>query len=382
MRKSMSYKKALESVVNLSEAEMDALVQELMEKLGKAKTKKKTSSFKGTRCDKLITKKASNRPNCPVCGAKADLGFIVKSGMHRGSQRYLCKCCKKKFVPTTNTAFARTRKSAETWRKFIEMTLSRKSLAECAEACDICIQTAFNWRHKIMNVFVVNQNATKMSGNVEADEMQLAISFKGNHVQGNFGNRKIVPGVINDMPREAFERGTDNKSRSSKDKACIFCMVQDGNKAFYAAVPGVGFMTEPMLNATVAKHINKENTLMLVDDYHVTRKYLEDNGYAHMILKSNVSDNPKGHKVEVKDGMHIQHANNMHSQIRRFLKPYYGVSSKYLAHYVAMFTWLKTINRTKHRQSIDEISISRAATSDCYIPASSFKNRPMIPTCA
>ena len=53
------------------------------------------------------------------------------------------------------------------------------------------------------------------------------------------------------MPRESYKRGSDNTSKSSKDKACVFCMVKNGNEGYYAVVPGIGFMDADKLDATL-----------------------------------------------------------------------------------------------------------------------------------
>lgn len=366
----------MEMVKGLSQSEQASLAEQIMAMMAE------TSAVKADACYELVAESNPGRPDCPHCGAKASLGHIVKHGTKAGAQRYLCNSCGKHFVPTTNTAFSRTRKSAETWRKYIQMTVSGASLRECMEECGLAYQTAFDWRHKILNVFAENQKATKMTGNVEVDEMLIPVSYKGNHVQGGFGMRKKEPGAINDMPRKSYRRGTDNISRSAKEKACVFCMVENGNKAFYAGVPGVGFMSENMLKATVERHVDKDTATMLADEYKVTKKFFEDNGYRHVILKSNTSDNPHDHKPEVKDGLHIQHVNAMHRHIRAFLKPYCGVSSKYLEHYMAMFVWLKSIQATKQRRSIEKVSVARASTPDCYITGNQLHSRPAVPACA
>lgn len=381
MRKSNDLARALEIIRALSQSERDVIVSEIVDGMG-GKMPVALQARDESHCETIVVEGHSHRPNCPHCGAKSELGYIVKDGRHHGAQRYKCKACGKKFVSTTNTAFARTRKSAEAWRKFIEMTICGKSIAACAEECNICIQTAFVWRHKVLNAFVANQKSTKMSGNVEVDEMLIPISYKGNHVQGGFGVRKNEASANNDMPRKAYKRGTDNKSMSSKDKACVFCMVQNGSKAFYAAVPGVGFMNDAMLDATVARHVDKDNAMILADNYKVSQRYFETNGYAHTILLSNTSDNPKDHKPEIKDGLHLQHVNAMHHHIRNFLKPYYGVSSKYLENYTALFAWLKNIKSTKQRNSVQRVSLNRAATHDCYITGREIHERSAVPQCA
>ena len=221
-----------------------------------------------------------------------------------------------------------------------------------------------------------------MTGTVEVDEMLIPISYKGNHMKGTFGKRERRRGEDNNLPRKSYHRGTDNKARSSKEKACVFCMVENGNKNFFAAVPGVGFMNDAMLNATVAKHVNKDNSMLLADDYKVTKLYLEKNGYKYMILHSNTSDNPAEHKPEVRDGFHLQHVNSMHQHIRNFLKPYYGVSTKYLSNYIALFVWLKSVGQMKTRKKADKISIARAASPDCYVTYKQLHSRPAVPQCA
>lgn len=89
---------------------------------------------------------------------------------------------------------------------------------------------------------------------------------------------------------------------------------------------------------------------MVDDSYKTTKRYLEENGYNHMILLSNVSDNPNDHKPEIKNGLHLQYVNSMHHHIRNFLKPYYGVSSKYLSNYISLFIWLKSIQSVRQKK--------------------------------
>lgn len=376
MQKNVDLGSLLDMVKALSEQQRNSLADRIMEMMSEPSVIKKGIG------KEIIEASNPGKPDCPHCAAKASLGHIVKRGIRNGNQRYYCKTCGRHFFSTTNTAFAHTRKDADTWRHFISMTISGKSLHECAEECNIAYQTAFTWRHKVLNAFAVNQESTKMTGNVEVDEMLIPISYKGNHIQGRFGKRERRPGEDNGLPRKSYHRGTDNKSRSSKDKACVFCMVENGNKNFFAAVPGVGFMTDAMLDATVAKHINKEKAMMLVDDYKVTKNYFEANGYKHMILLSNTSDNPKEHKPEVRDGLHMQHVNAMHRHIRNFLKPYYGVSSKYLSNYIALFVWLKSVGQMKNRKKADKISVARAASPDCYATYKQLSSRPAVPQCA
>ena len=385
MKTEMNVSSLLDMVKGLSKEEQSALAEHIMQMMSSSSVAKEAEQAHRDLCKDLGVTSAGEKPDCPHCAAKANLGHIVKKGRNKGAQRYYCKSCGRYFVPTTNTAFAFTRKDADTWRTFIQMTISGESLRSCEEACGISHLTAFNWRHKILNVFKVDQQNTKMTGMVEADEMLIPLSYKGNHVQGAFGERKKGPDVVNDMPREAYKRGTDNKSMSAKEKACVFCMVENGDKAFYAYAPGVGFMNETMLNATVAKHVDRSSALMLVDQYKITSNYLEKNHYEKLVLAANTSDNPHDHKPEIqgeKREKHMQHVNNMHHHLRDFLRSYCGVSSKYLSNYLALFVWLKNNGAMRQRKLVLQATERRAAQKDCYITGQQLHELPAVPMCA
>ena len=78
----------------------------------------------------------------------------------------------------------------------------------------------------------------------------------------------------------------------------------------------------------------------------------------------------------------MQHVNAMHRHIRRFLAQYCGVSSKYLENYISLFVWLKMAKSKKQTRRIKNVSVGRAAESDCYITRQTLKELPAIPCCA
>ena len=159
-------------------------------------------------------------------------------------------------------------------------------------------------------------------------------------------------------------------------------MVKDGNKGFYATVPGVGFMNPYMLDKTIAKHVDKDDTILIADQYKVTVNYLDSNDYKYIILASNTSPNISDHKAEVRDGHHLQHVNAMHMHLRKFLSKYCGVSTKYLENYISLYIWLKNVAAYRQKKHTKKISISRMATSDCYISRKGLEALPAVPKCA
>jgi len=374
----------LSQIQELNKKDQKELVDQILKMLAAPNSDKgyfkKSKSFN---CNKMIEEHVGKEIDCPRCNAEYKMGQIVKRGFNRGVQRFYCKKCGRFFFASTNTAFAGTRKDAETWKKFIWLTVTGNSLATCSVECGISYQTAFTWRHKILNAFNANQKNTKMTGVVEMDEMLVPISYKGNHVKGEFGVRYVADnGQNNGLPRKSYKRGTDNKSMSSKDKACVLCMIDSRTKTVYGSVPGVGFMLTNMLDATVAKHVDKEKATVIVDQYKITRNYLEKNGYKYMSLLSNVSDNYKEHKPEIRGEYHLQHVNAMHRHLRKFLAGYCGVSSKYLQQYVALYVWLKSFGSKTRKKRLESLSIARAASSDCYISGKAIKAFNAIPKCA
>ena len=367
-------------VKNLSLDEQKALVSKIVNQMNATEMQHSSARLS---CVAMVEKQSGTRPDCPHCRAKAQLGFILKAGFDKGVQRYRCKSCGKFFAATTNTAFARTRKGADVWEKFIHLTITGASIHKCAAECDIAYQTAFTWRHKVLNVFCTHLGNIELSGTVEMDEMFIPISYKGNRVKGCVGTRRTIDSEWKSpLPRKAYRRGSDNKSVSSKNRACVFCMVSNGNKGFYASVPGVGYMLPAMLDKTVSKHVNREKALLLVDNYKVTMNYLERNKYNFISLLSNTSDNVHDHKPEIRGKLHLQHVNAMHRHIRRFLAKYCGVSTKYLENYISLFVWLQTNKSLRQEKKVQKASISRASASDCYISWKELYDRPLVPVCA
>ena len=86
---------------------------------------------------------------CTKCGCK---GHIIKAGKRKsGLQRYRCKDCGKYFTSYNDTILSGTHKNIETWKKFMDCYNKGCILKECARECEIYINTAFMWRHKISN---------------------------------------------------------------------------------------------------------------------------------------------------------------------------------------------------------------------------------------
>ena len=121
--------------------------------------------------------------NCAYCKSL----HIVKFGISdKGEQRYLCKDCNKTFTAKTNTILYKSPYSEKVWRKYINCMMQGMSIRKSAKECGINADTAFKWRHKILDSLQSMHDEVKLDGVVEADETFFALSFKGNHKKSNF----------------------------------------------------------------------------------------------------------------------------------------------------------------------------------------------------
>ena len=72
----------------------------------------------------------------------------------------------------------------------------------------------------------------------------------------------------------------------------------------------------------------------------------------------------------------------MHRHIRQFLRPYFGVSTKYLENYISLFIWVKNATANKQNKKLQNMSLYRATASDCYITRKNIEALPAIPAVA
>ena len=129
--------------------------------------------------EEFVTKERfSNGRVCPLCGCI----HVVRNGHRKdGTQRYICNDCGKSFVIATNSIISGTRKDLAVWEKYIDCMMNGLSICKTAAACGIHRNTAFIWRHKILDALQNLADEVKLDGIIEADETFFAISYKGNH---------------------------------------------------------------------------------------------------------------------------------------------------------------------------------------------------------
>jgi hypothetical protein len=160
-------------------------------------------------------------------------------------------------------------------------------------------------------------------GIVECDDKQFKINKKG--------NRKL--------DRKAYKRHSDRKTKRgiSNDKLSVMVATdRKGNSIMKIAK--MGRIDSDSVKKTMGSFINPNN--ILCSDSHpsiilwVNNKELEH----HTFIAS---------KQHVKSKCyHVQHVNSLDNRYERWIKPFYGVATKYLLQYLNWFVFIQKVKKS------------------------------------
>ena len=202
--------------------------------------------------------------------------------------------------------------------------MSGLSVRKSAQICEINKDTAFIWRHKILDALQNMASDVKLDGIVEADETFFAISFKGNH-------KKSTSFV---MPRKAHKRGKQTHLRGlSHEKVCVPCAV-NRNGLSIAKITNLGKVGSKDIHNAFDNRISA-NSILCTDDTRAYNDFANTNSLELIKLKTGKS------KLGI---YHIQHINSYHSILKNWIRRFHGVATKYLNNYLI---WHNFVNYAK-----------------------------------
>ena len=291
---------------------------------------------------------------CPVCGC---IGHISRNGHRKdGKQRYICKDCGSSFVANTNSITAGTRKKLEIWKKYIGCMIQGLPVRKSAEICGIHRNTAFIWRHKILDALQNASKHEKLEGIVEADETFFPISYKGNYKKSSF----VIPRASRKRGKSIHKRGL------SRELVCVPCAI-DRSGHTVSKIATLGRVKTKDLHLLYDGKICESATLC-TDKMNSYVRFANSNKINLVQLKSGKS----------KKGIyHIQHINSYHSSLKRFVRAFNGVASKYLNNYLLWNSWL-TVKKGSIQHKTDSI-LKAALTARANVKCRSLSSRPVIP---
>lgn len=148
-------------------------IKQLFEKLDSKEQKKVIKELTKKQPVVINPMKSISVTKCPYC----DSSLFSKNG-HRGTmQRYKCKKCLKIFTGKTGTFIhgIKERKKFDSYLKI--MSEQYLPIKEMSKKIGISIQTAFDWRHKILSG--LNTTTDEFNGITEIDDVWFSYSQKG-----------------------------------------------------------------------------------------------------------------------------------------------------------------------------------------------------------
>jgi transposase-like protein len=256
-------------------------------------------------------------PVCVHCGSEA----LQRWGKSHGLRRWRCRACARSFNALTGTPLARLRKKA-VWLVFAKTLAEGLTVAAAAERCGVHATTSFRWRHRFLRAKVADQEG--LCGIVEADETYFRLSFKG--------SRRWLQA---DAPagRGAKRRGTKAPTRGLSVEQVPVVVARDRAGATRAVV--LPDRSAEALDAAIGAALPTDG-ILCSDAEPAMAKVAALRGVRHEPVNL-----AKGERVRDKT-WHIQNANAHHSRLKRWVRSFNGVATRYLPNYLA---WHHSLER-------------------------------------
>jgi transposase-like protein len=254
---------------------------------------------------------------CPRCGSSN----FVKNGKNRlRRQRYICKDCERIFSDMTTSPLSYTKKPPEQWIKYMKCMSEGLTIRESAVIVKINRNTAFHWRHKILNA-IKSKLKDELGGIVEIAELHIKESFKGNHSKskGPLRNKK-------------FERISSNYFAKDGRKLISILCCKDRSDNIFAQAACSGRIGYKHLNTLLSKKIQEGSVICTNNNsaYISFAKIQKLNLYK--ILYNN-------HSID--EIHHIDNVKAFGTQFKIFINGFRGVATKYINLYLNWFKWLE-----------------------------------------
>lgn len=264
--------------------------------------------------------------HCPHCESK----LIVKNGKRGNLQKYKCKFCCKVFTSRTGTPLHKIQKpdKFETYKTL--MLENYLPLKQIASKVGISIQTAFDWRHKILSS--VNNDGVKFEGITEIDDIWFLYSQKG---------RK---GLKYSRKRGGSKRAGDN------DFQAKLLITSDRKSHTNVSLVRIGRLKKSDIQRKISGKFTSDSTLVS-DKHRSISSFAKSEGLKHVSFKS--SEHSAGGEY------HIQCINNLASRLKGTINHLLrGVSTKYLQSYA---NWVTLISK-----GVDNIELNNKSVADIH----------------
>jgi len=260
---------------------------------------------------------------CPRCGST----HIILNGKRKGVQYYLCKKCQKNFNEFTGTTISYVKKK-DFLKPFIHSMLSGDSLYICSKRHHIAIQTAFNWRHKIIAAF--KEYSKKHYGGItEMITIQKRFSRKGQGAKSKkIGRKGKITDPASNKKAESIEKG-------EYQPICLVA-INERKSRFEIKLIQQGAIEMEMLSEQLDKKLNNVKKLC-INENSILKKYAGNKRISYFVYR-------EGKRVKGRNKYyHTENVENRYIKMNRFLERFHGVSSSYLQNYLYWYMMVDLI---------------------------------------
>jgi transposase-like protein len=257
---------------------------------------------------------------CPHCGSQKLQGWGRASGL----PRYRCTQCRRSFNALTGTPLARLRKK-EHWTEQAQALITGESLAKVAKRCEVAVTTAFRWRHRFLSAPALDK-PSQLSGIVEVDETCILESFKGKR---------------RSLPRPAHKRGGMAKTRGLSAEQIPVLVARDRSGQTFDAV--LAKRNRASVMAALGSVVTPANQLCC-DGGKAIVSFARKAKIPCCILPK-----PGGPRPEAPN-LHINNVNGYHGRLKEWLRPFHGVATEYLGHYLGWRRIVEALGDDASRQ--------------------------------
>lgn len=269
--------------------------------------------------------------SCPHCNSK----LFVRNGKRGQVQKYKCKSCCKVFTARTGTAYHRIKKVDRFEAYKALMLEGYMPIKKIAARIGISIQTAFDWRHKVLSGVV--DEGSRFEGVTEIDDIWFLYSQKG---------RKGL--------QYSRERG-GRKGAGDNDFQAKLLITADRKSNTSMKLVRVGRIMKSDIERAITGRFSKGCTLVS-DKHRSISCFAKSEGLNHISFKA--SEHTAGGVY------HVQNVNNMASRLKGIVNhSLRGVSTKYLQNYA---NWFKLNLKGLDKDELNESMLKGKNTWDIH----------------
>jgi len=269
---------------------------------------------------------------CPHCESK----LFVKNGKRGEVQKYKCKACCRVFTTKTGTSLHRLQKP-EKFELYKSLMLESYSpIKQIARKVGISIQTAFDWRHKILSGTVKDDKA--FEGITEIDDIWFLYSQKG---------RK---GLDYSRKRGGSKRAGDNGFQAK------LLITTDRNKTTDMSLARIGRLKKADIERKVSGRFS-EGCALVSDKHRSIAAFAKSENLKHVSFKA--SEHTAGGEY------HVQNINNMAAGLKTIVnRTLKGVSTKYLQNYA---NWYQIRSKKIDAEEIGRMLLQNKDATSIYL---------------